>query len=67
MNVFLDGTPYDWLPVVNSPKFSLFDNSLNREILNSLRFHYVLIRFMIDREVTDMDERNMCFSFSTPK
>ena len=43
------------------------DNSLNRDILNSLRFHCVLSRFVLDGEGTDEEERNVCFSFSTPK
>ena len=43
------------------------DNSLNIDILNSLRFHCVLSRFVLDREETDEEERNMRFSFSTPR
>ena len=43
------------------------DNSLNRDILHSLRFHCVLNLFVLDGEGTDEEERNMCFSFSTPK
>ena len=43
------------------------DYSLNRDILNSLRFHCVLSRFVLDGEVTDEEERNIHFSFSTPK
>ena len=35
--------------------------------LHSLRFHCVLNRFLLDREGTDEEERNMRFSFSTPK
>ena len=45
----------------------LFDNSLNRDILHSFRFHCVLSRFLLYREGTDEEERNMRFSFSTPK
>ena len=41
-------------------------NSLNREILHSLRFHCVLSRFLLDGEGTNKDERNIRFSFSTP-
>ena len=43
------------------------DNSLNKDILHSLRFHYVLSPFLLDGEGTDKEERNMRFSFSTPK
>ena len=43
------------------------DNFRNRYILQSLRFHYVLSRFLLDGEGTDTEERNMRFSFSTPK
>ena len=53
MNGLQDGTPYAGLPVGNSPKFMPLDNSLNRDILHSLRFHCVLSRFVIDREGTD--------------
>ena len=42
-------------------------NSLNRYILHSLRFHCVLRRFFLDGEGTDEEERNIRFSFSTPK
>ena len=43
------------------------DNSINRDILHSLRFHCVLSRFVLDGEGPDEEERNMRFSFSTPK
>ena len=43
------------------------DNSLNRDILHSLRFYCVLSRFLLDGEVTNKGERNMRFSFSTPR
>ena len=43
------------------------DNSLNREILQSLRFNCVLSRFLLYEEGTDEEESNICFSFSTPK
>ena len=49
------------------PAFMPLDNSLNRDILHSLRFNCVLSRFVIDREGTAKEERNMRFSFSTPK
>ena len=43
------------------------DNSINRDILHSLRFHSILRRFFLDGEGTDEEERNLCFSLSTPK
>ena len=67
MNGFQDRTPYDGRPVGNSPEFMNLDNSLNKDILHSLRFNFVLSRFVLDGEVTDKEERNMRFSFSTPK
>ena len=67
MNGLQDGTPYAGCPVGNSPEFMPLDNSLDREILRSLHFHYVLSRFVLDGERTEEEERNMRFSFSTPK
>ena len=67
MNGLQDGTPYAGRPVVNSPEFMPLDNSLNRDILNSLRFHCVLSRFVLDGKGTDEEERNIRFSFSTPR
>ena len=67
MNGLQDRTPYAGPPVGNSPEFMPLDNSLNRDILHSLRFHCVLSRFVLDGEVTDEEERNMRFSLSTPK
>ena len=67
MNELQDGTPYAGRPVGNSPEFIPLDNSLNRDILHSLRFHCVLIRFVLDREGTDEEERNMRFNLSTPR
>ena len=66
MNVFQDGTPYAGRPIGNSPEFMHLDNSLNRDILHSFRFHCVLRRFLLDGEGTDKEERNMRFSYSTP-
>ena len=43
------------------------DNSLNIYILHSFRFHCVLSRFLIEGEGTYNEERNVRFSFSTPK
>ena len=43
------------------------DNSLNRDILQSLRFHCVLSLSIIDgKEITE-EERRLCFSLSTPR
>ena len=67
MNGLQYGTPYSGRPVGNSPKFMTLDNSLNRYILHSFRFHCVLSRFVLDREGTDEEESNMQFSFSTPR
>ena len=60
--LYITGIFYD-----NSPKFMPLDNILKRDILNSLLFHCVLIHFVLDKEGTDEEERNMRFSFSTSK
>ena len=62
MNGLKDGTPYDGRPVGNSPEFMTLDNILNRDILQSFRFHCVLSRFLLDGEGTDKEERNIRFS-----
>ena len=62
MNGLQDRTPYAGRPVGNSPKFMPLYNSLNRDILQSLRFHCVLRLFLLDGEGTDEEERNMRFS-----
>ena len=67
MNGFQDGTPYAGCPVGNSPEFMPLENSLNRDILHCLRFHCILGRFVLNGEGTDEEERNLCFSFSTPR
>ena len=67
MNRFQDRTAYDGLPVGNMPKFMSLYNILNRDIFHSLRFYCVLSRFFLDGEGTDEEERNLRFSFSTPK
>ena len=67
MNGFQDRKIYAGRPIGNSPKFMPLYNSLNRDILNSLRFHWILSRFAIDGEGTDEEERNIQFSFSTPR
>ena len=48
MNGFQDGTPYAGRPVGNIPEFIPLDNSLNRDILHSLRFRCVLSCFLLD-------------------
>ena len=55
MNGLQDGTPYAGRPVGNIPEFIPLDNSLNRYILHSLRFHCVLSRFVLDGEGTDKE------------
>ena len=50
MNGLQDGTPYAVRPVGNSPEFMPLENGLNRDILNSLLFHCVLSRFVLDGE-----------------
>ena len=67
MNVFQDRTPYDGRPLGNIPEFMPLDNSLNRDILHSLRFHCILSSFLIDGEGTDKEESNMHYILSTPK
>ena len=59
--------PYAGRPVGNIPEFIRLDNSLNRDILHCLRFHCVLSRFVLEGEGTDEEERNLRFSFSTPR
>ena len=66
-NGFQYRIPYDGRPVGNSPEFMPLDNILNRDILQSFRYHCVLRRFLLYGEGTDEEERNMRFSFSTPK
>ena len=67
MNGLQDGTRYYGRPIGNIPEFMPLDNSPNRDILHSLSFHCVLSRFVLDKEGTDEEERNMNFSFSTLK
>ena len=67
LNGLQDGTPYAGLPVGNSPEFVTLDNSLNRYILQSFRFHFVLSHPIIDGEDTTEEERKLRFSFSTPR
>ena len=62
MNVLQDGKPYYGRPLGISPKFMPLENSVNRDIMHSLRFHCVLSRFLLYRE-----KRNMRFSLSSPK
>ena len=67
LNGMQDGTPYAGSPVGNISEFMPLDNSLNSDILHSLRMHSVLRCYILDGEETDEEERNMCFSFSTPR
>ena len=67
LNGLQDGTHYAGLPVGNSPEFMPLDNSLNRDILHSLRIHSVLSHYIVDGGETDKEERNMCFNYSTPR
>ena len=53
LNGLQDGNTYADRPVGNSPKFMPLDNSLNRDILHSLRMHSVLSRYIADGEETD--------------
>ena len=67
LNGLQDGTPCAGCPVDNSPEFMPLDNSLNRYIFQSLRFHCVLSHSIIDGKETTEEERKLCFSFSTPR
>ena len=53
LNGLQDGTPYSGRPIVNIPNLMPLDNSLNRDILHSLRMHSVLSRYILDGEETD--------------
>ena len=61
------GTPYTVRPVCNIPKFMPLNNSLNCNILHYLRMHSVLSPYILDGEETDEEERDICFSYSTPR
>ena len=67
MNGLQDRKPYSGRPVGNSPNFMPLDNSLNRDIFQSLQFYCVLSHLFLYGEGTDKEEINMRFSFSTPK
>ena len=66
-NVLQDRKHYAGRPVGNIPEFTTLDNSLNRDILHSFRFHCVLSPFLLDGEGTDEWEKNVRFSCSKPK
>ena len=51
-------------PVGNSLKFMPLDYSLNRDIMNSLRFHCVFSCFLLDSEGIDEEEKGICASVS---
>ena len=67
LNELQDGIPYAGRTVGNSPGFMPLDNSLNCDILHSLRMHSVLSCYIVYGEETDKKERNMRFSYSTPR
>ena len=58
MNGLQDGTTYADRPVGNSPEFMPLDNSLNREILHSLRFRFFFSHSIVDGEETTEEERS---------
>ena len=62
-----DGTPYAGRPIGNIPKFMPFDNSLNHDMLHYLQMHRFLRYYILDGEETDKKEKNMYFSYSTPR
>ena len=62
-NILQYGTPYDWRPIDNSPEFMLFNNSFNREILDSLSFHCIFSQFLLKGEVNDEEETKIVFSY----
>ena len=62
-----DWTPYARLPVGDIPEFMSLDNSINRDILHSLRMYSVLSCYILDGEETDEEESNMFFRYSTPR
>ena len=61
LNVMQDGTPYSVSPVGNSPEFIPLDKCLNFDILNSLRMHSALSRYILDGEETE-EEGKICAS-----
>ena len=67
LNGMQDGTPYAGRPVGNSPDFMPLDNSLNRDILQSLRFYCVLSHAIINGKETTEEEIKLCFIFSSPR
>ena len=67
LNELQDGIPYAGRPVGNSPEFMPLDNSLNIDILHSLRMNNVLICYILDGEENDEEGRNICFNYSTPR
>ena len=58
LNDLQDGTPYAGRPVGNSHNFMTLYNSLNHDILSC---------YILYVEETNKEERNMCFSYSTPR
>ena len=62
-----DGTPYVVCPGGNNPKFISLANLINCDNLHSLGMHSVLSHYILDEEENDREERNICFSYSTPR
>ena len=62
LNGLQDGTPYAGRPVGNIPEFMPLNNSLNRDILQSLRFHCVLSHSIIYGKETTEEKRKLRFS-----
>ena len=67
LNVLQDRTCYASCPVGNIPEFIPLYNSINHDILRSLRFHIVLSHCILDGEGIDGEERIVRFSYSTPR
>ena len=56
-NGFQDGTPYSRRPVVNIPEFVPLYNSINREILHSFHYNFILSPFVLKDEGNDEEEK----------
>ena len=59
------GTPYSGCRVGNRPKFMPLNKIINRDILKSLHFNFVLSRFVLKGEGNDKEK--IIFSYSTLK
>ena len=67
LNRMKDGNPYAGHPVGNITKFMPLYSSINFDILHSLSMHSVLRCYILDGEENNNKERNMWFSYSTPR